>query len=508
MSISGQSSIRGLNPGFTVGELVVVSESPENVTLSPDKIYVFKEAPGNLKPVAGIATVSEGNLVSHVQLLARNLGIPNAVVSEENMRDLNAYNGKEVFYAVSNKGTVIMKPVSKMTPRESELFKQKKRSEEKISVPIERIVLDHPRILNLRAVNATASGKTCGPKAANLGQLKQMFPENVVEGLVLPFAVFRQHMEQIIPGYEYSYWEMMNWIFDTGEGLRRRREPDADVEIFILQELACLRELIGKMSLLPKFREELRQQFVSVFGQPLGKVPVFVRSDTNMEDLKDFTGAGLNLTVFNVLNEEKILQGIRDVWASPYTERSYKWRQRYLHNPENVFPSILIIPSINADHSGVLITKGVTTGRDEDITVAFSRGVGGAVDGQAAESWLLGDDCYDRLIAPAREPTYMSIPATGGSVRVRTTFEKPILSTQNLAMLRILAARILAELPGAPGINSRGPFDMELGFAGNKMWLFQVRPFVENKQATASEYLQQITPVFKGERRLDLNMKL
>ena len=92
-----------------------------------------------------------------------------------------------------------------------------------------------------------------------------------------------------------------------------------------------------------------------------------------MEDLKDFSGAGLNLTVFNVLDEEKIWQAIRDVWASPYTERSYKWRQKFLLNPENVFPSILIIPSVDVDYSGVLITKGINVGNENDLTVAVNR---------------------------------------------------------------------------------------------------------------------------------------
>lgn len=508
LGIRDQSSIYGLNPGFTVGELVVISESPESVSLCPDKIYVFHHAPENLKPVAGIVTVTEGNLVSHVQLLARNLGIPNAVISEQNMNDLKAVNGTTVFYAVSNKGTVIIKPASTMEPREQTLFAQKKRNEEKISVPVGHIVLDNPHVLNLRDVDASQSGKLCGPKAANLGQLKLMLPEHVVEGLVLPFAVFRQHMDQTIPGYQTTYWAMMHEIFDTGQKMKSQGDPETDIEAYILHGLDSLRGLIKKMPLIPAFREELEQQFLAVFGKPLGQVPVFVRSDTNMEDLKDFTGAGLNLTVFNVLDAEKILQGIRDVWSSPYTERSYKWRQRYLNNPENVFPSILIIPSVDADYSGVLITKGLTTGRSEDITAAFNRGVGGAVDGQAAETWLLSADGTDHLITPAREPFYLSIPATGGSVRMQTTFEQRILKPSNLDALRVLVRQVLLELPGAPGIQSMGPFDMELGFKDNKMWLFQVRPFVENKQAAASEYLQHITPVFDGDRSISLELKL
>ena len=165
-----------------------------------------------------------------------------------------------------------------------------------------------------------------------------------------------------------------------------------------------------------------------------------------------------------------------------------------MSNPENVYPSILIIPSVNADYSGVVITKGLTTGNEEDVTAAFNRGVGGAVDGQAAETWLLSQSNANHLLAPAREPEFMSIPASGGSVRKPATFEKRILTNDNLAALRDMAGRIKQQLPNAPGISSQGPFDIELGFKDNKIWLFQVRPFVENKQAAASTYLQKITP--------------
>jgi phosphoenolpyruvate synthase/pyruvate phosphate dikinase len=277
---------------------------------------------------------------------------------------------------------------------------------------------------------------------------------------------------------------------------------EPEIETFTFQKLDSLRKLIKKMPLLPSFRSEFSQQFQAVFGKPLGRVPVFIRSDTNMEDLKDFTGAGLNLTVFNVVDVDKIYQGIKDVWASPYSERSYKWRQRYLNNPENVFPSIVIIPSVDGDYSGVMITKGVTSRNEEDLTVAFNRGVGGAVDGQAAESWLLTADGKEFLISPARETEYLTIPATGGSVKKQTRFDKRILSEENLDALREIAKEIESKLPNAPGINTAGPWDIELGFKDNKIWLFQVRPFVENKQATASEYLQSITPTFDRNRKL------
>ncbi|MEZ4687194.1 MAG: PEP/pyruvate-binding domain-containing protein [Bacteroidia bacterium] len=332
--------------GYAMGELVVLTEAGEDVDVDKNKIYVFYNPPSDLKPVAGILTVTEGNMVSHVQLLARNLAIPNAVLSASNMEDLKKYSGKKVFYAVSNQGTVLMKSADAMSESEKALFAVSARKEERIMVPIEKIDLNQKTVLNMRNVNASHSGKTCGPKAANLGQLKLMFPDQVVEGLIVPFGIFRDHLDQAMPGQNGSYWDFLQATFEEAGRRRKAGDSEESIEQFSLGQLEILREAIKKMELKPSFVSDLEAQFKTVLGKELGKAPVFLRSDTNMEDLKDFTGAGLNLTVFNVVDKAKIMQGIKDVWASPYTERSFKWRQRYLLNPENVFPSILIIPSL------------------------------------------------------------------------------------------------------------------------------------------------------------------
>jgi phosphoenolpyruvate synthase/pyruvate phosphate dikinase len=351
--------------------------------------------------------------------------------------------------------------------------------------------LSDPELLNLRNVNAALSGKVCGPKAANLGQLKQLFPENVVEGIVIPFSIFKAHIDQEMPGKELSYWQFLKNIFLSADSMKEEGKSDNEVESYVISELKILEEAIREMPLIPSFKTDLNKMFLDVFGEAMGKKPVFIRSDTNMEDLKDFTGAGLNLTLFNVLDASLILQGIKDVWASPYTERSYKWRQKYLLNPENVFPSILIIPSVNADCSGVLITKGITSGNADDYTVAFSRGVGGAVEGQASETWLLRPDGENSLLSPSREFQYTSIPASGGTLKLPTSFKTPILSDEKLTRLREMGERLNEKLPD---VNIQGPYDVELGFKEEKIWLFQVRPFVENKRAAASEYLASISP--------------
>ena len=508
MNIPNQSGFRGLNPGYAYGELVVVDGSPDDIEVSSDKIYVFQRPPADLKPIAGIATVSEGNMVSHVQLLARNLGIPNVALSDDNLKNLKEFNGQKVFYAVSNKGNVILKAESEMTAEEKALFSKTVRKEEKIEVPVENIRLDENKILNLRHVDASDSGKLCGPKAANLGELKKMFPDKVVEGLVIPFGIFRQHMNQQMEGQDVSYWEFLSNMFTKADGMRAQNIPENEVEEYQLEQLAILRAAIKSMPLKREFSSQLEKDFKTILGKDLGEIPVFLRSDTNMEDLKDFTGAGLNLTIFNAVDKNKILEGIKDVWASPYTERSFKWRQKYLLNPENVFPSILVIPTVDVDYSGVLITKGISNGNDDDLTVAFSRGAGGAVDGQSAETYLIKNNGGFQFLAPAREQYYNSLPTTGGMGKKLATFETPILNIQNINDIRNLANTIRETLSKESNSDYQGAYDVELGFLNNKLWLFQIRPFVENKKALSSEYLESISPKIDLNKTISLSKKL
>ena len=486
------SHARGLNSGVAMGQLVILESTTEDMTVDKNKIYVFNRPPSDLKPVAGIATVTEGNLVSHVQLLARNLSIPNAVISDQNFSNLREYNGKEVFYAVTSAGKVILKGADKMSAAEKALFNKKERNQDKVSVPVERIDLTQTRVLDMRDVNAAASGVLCGPKAANLGQLKQMYPDKVVEGLIIPFGIFRQHMDLPMPGQSGSYWEFLKSSFAEAENKRENGTKDAAIESYLLDQLAVLSNGISAIEFQKSFVEDIKEQFKKVFGKEMGEVPVFLRSDTNMEDLKNFTGAGLNLTLFNVVDQTAILNGIKKVWASPYSERSFKWRQRYLLNPENVFPSILIIPSVDVDFSGVLITKGITSDNPQDLTLAISRGAGGAVDGQAAEAYLLKADGTNQLLTPAREPGYRRLPVSGGTSSNLATFEKAIISKDNLDNIRAFARTVEDTFPEAADGEAVAAYDIEFGFSNDKLWLFQIRPFVESNNDWEKEPIADV----------------
>ena len=505
MNLANQGTIRGLNPGYAFGKLIVVAGNPDNVEVNTNNIYIFQKPPSDLKPVAGIMTVSEGNLVSHVQLLARNLGIPNAALSNDNLKALEKYSNKNVFYAVSNKGNVILKLENEMTPAEVKLFDTKERTTNMITVPTNKLKLDVSKIINMRDVRATDSGILCGPKAATLGELKHLFPKEVVEGIIIPFGIFKTHMNKQMPNKNKTYWEFLNTTFAKAKTLKENNTSEVAIEQFLISSLDELHRAILKIDLDSSFISDLKSNFKSVFGDAIGNVPVFLRSDTNMEDLEEFTGAGLNLTLFNILKEDKIIQGIKQVWASAYTERSFKWRQQYLLNPENVYPSILIIPSVDVEYSGVMITKGINEGLEKDLTVAFSRGAGGAVDGQSAETRLITAN-GNVLLSPARQPDYIRLPLTGSTKKYYTNFNTPILNASNIYDIRKLAFDIRSKIDKKSEENHA--YDVEFGFKNNKLWLFQIRPFVENKQAKSSEYLNSITPKVKNSTEIKLTEKI
>ena len=506
LNVRNPERIRGLNPGFSKGVLRVIETVNDIPEINKDEIYIFNYPPADLSPVAGIMTVNEGNAVSHVQLLARNLGIPNAVLSEDNLKSLKKFSGDEIFYAVSLTGNVVMKKAKDMNSKEKALFSTKERSEDRITVDINRIDLARDSIVNMRKLDGKDSGISCGPKAANLAQLKKIFPTKVVEGIVMPFGIYRKHMDKPMSTRSMTYWEFIKQIFIDKEFMLRTGWDSAEVECIVTGELEILRENIINIELNDDLKADLEKQFLSAFGKPLGEVPVFLRSDTNMEDLKDFTGAGLNLTKFNILDKEAIYNGIKEVWASPFTERSYKWRQSYLNNPESVFPSILVIPSVDCDYSGVIISKNIQENDDNAMTIAFSRGVGGAVDGQRAETYVITNGQVPLLMTPSRETKYRTIPPTGGSIIESSNFSAPILSDRNITDLHQLVQKVREEMPKFTEMN--GPYDIELGFKDNAIWLFQIRPFVENKTAISSEYLQSISQYPSGKKEVVLSKKI
>jgi phosphoenolpyruvate synthase/pyruvate phosphate dikinase len=210
-------------------------------------------------------------------------------------------------------------------------------------------------------------------------------------------------------------------------------------------------------------------------------VGCFVRSDTNVEDQDNFNGAGLNLTLFNLKSLDGIYQGLKEVWSSPFTYRSFSWRQTLIDEPLWVLPSVVILESIPSEKSGVLVTADIDTGDQSKMLIATSEGVGGAVDGTPAETLLWSGDEVE-LVTQFKSHYRRLLTPDGGSEIVPATGSDYVLSPEEVAKLTAAAQKISQSLEPArdPSGNPRA-WDIEFGFAEGKLWLFQVRPFIGNE---------------------------
>ena len=222
---------------------------------------------------------------------------------------------------------------------------------------------------------------------------------------------------------------------------------------------------------------------------PLGSFGVFVRSDTNVEDLRSFTGAGLNLTVPNRVDFAEIMTSIRAVWASPFTERSFRWRQRLLQNPEHVYPSVLLHKTVPSEMSGVMVTVDLETGSTDNLTVSVSEGVAAVVDGGSPETLIVDRNGVTRLLASSRTPTRKVIPAPPEQgVRVMTARGlDPLLGGAEVGELRALADEVKARLSGENRDNT--PWDIEFGFADGRAYLMQLRPLRSSRSPATHPFL-------------------
>lgn len=502
-----QSASRGifaLNAGVAIAPLAIVEPGQEaGARLDPDSIYVIPETLADLTPVKGILTLDSGNALSHTQLLAANLGLPNATIPSRLLPELRKRQGNRVFYAVTAGGTVVLKLWDGISEAEREVWNAQPRREiERVRLDSSRLRLDDARVRPLSEVSARDSGVIAGPKAANVGELARRFPGLVANAVVVPFGVYYQHLQRADEG------RLAARIRETYAEAERLREAGVSVEAiraFIYPRLAGFRKTIRSLPLSPEFERDLAARLEEAFG-PEGGFGVFVRSDTNAEDLPQFTGAGLNLTVRNVVGRERILQAIRDVWASPFEERAYEWRSRAVESNAQICPSVLIQRTVNSEKSGVLVTVNLETLNRDEITVNVNEGVAAVVDGGTAESLLLRPDGSVRLLAQARAPyRRIALPA-GGFDEIATTGRDFVLEPGEILQLRELVAKVEAEYPKAlDGAGEPLPWDIEFGFERGQLRLFQIRPLVRYRERATLERLARLEGPRTAARTVDLD---
>ncbi|MFK8067528.1 MAG: PEP/pyruvate-binding domain-containing protein [Gammaproteobacteria bacterium] len=479
------SGLRSLNPGLARGTLYLGNVNGNVSKFDRDGIYLLPETIADLPPVAGILTSGEGNPLSHVQLLARNLGIPNVSIDHVLIEKLKAHENKKVILAVSQSGTVRL--FEDDGSYEGLFESTVSKPAVTIEPDLEKLDLENINFIPLSKLRSTDSGITVGPKAAKLGELYHHFPDAVANGVTIPFSIFAQLLQQPMPGAGKSvfYWMVDQYRFMNEIPVNTPQRNKAEKEF-----RETLVNWIENANPGRSFKLRLEQQMQEIFGAD-GEYGVFVRSDTNVEDLAGFTGAGLNLTVPNVVGFENILNAVSRVWASPFSERAFAWRQSRMLQPEHVYPAVLLMRSVPAEKSGVMVTQDIDNGQNGWLSISVNEGIGGAVDGQQAESIKVNTKTSEvKLIAQSNTRFKKVLKNSGGIRNTSVSDSEVILHKEEIQQLIGLYQKLPEKFPDL--VDDNGNFktmDIEFGFVEGRLQLFQIRPFLESIEARESEYL-------------------
>ncbi len=493
-----------LNPGLARGVLRASPDMTRVGEFRADGIYVLPESVADLPPLAGILTAGAGNPLSHVQLLARNLGIPNVAVDESILPELRRHDGRRIVLAVSPSGLV---EINDDGPRWDAAFGAQRKTEQNVMFEpdVQKLDLTQRDFVSLDSLRAKDSGRIVGPKAAKLGELKSHFPDRVAPGVGIPFGLYRATV--LDRPYRNSGRTVYAWMVESFRKLESLPAGSREAEEFGEKLRAEIYSIVRNTDPGPQFRQRLKAAMAKEFG-PRFDGGVFVRSDTNVEDLPGFTGAGLNLTLFNIVGFDNLVKAISEVWASPYTARAWAWRQSHMKGPEHVYPAVLLLRTVPSDISGVMITQDVDTGDPDVLSVAVNEGVGGAVEGQAAESVRVDRGTGEaRLMATATAARKMVPQANGGIAKVAASGADTLLGANEIRQLIAFADQIPKQFPQLGEDGRPVAADVEFAFVDGKLWLLQIRPFNESREARGASYLIQMDKVLQASMNRTVNMR-
>jgi phosphoenolpyruvate synthase/pyruvate phosphate dikinase len=210
-----------------------------------------------------------------------------------------------------------------------------------------------------------------------------------------------------------------------------------------------------------------------------------------------------------VIGEAKILQAVKEVWASPFEERAWAWRSEALEASDKVYPSVVLLRTVPSDKSGVMATANLSTLNLEDLTVNVNEGVAAVVDGGVSESLLIAADGRVKLLAQARAG-YRKVPSPkGGFVNLPSSGSDTVLTSEEIGLLRGLARDVHEKLSHAKDGEGRPlPWDIEFGFEKGELRLFQIRPLVRFREAKTLEALGTLEAAPEPPRQVALDAPL
>ncbi len=205
---------------------------------------------------------------------------------------------------------------------------------------------------------------------------------------------------------------------------------------------------------------DLFNPWIDAMGQAysaLGSRAVSARSSSTAEDLAEASFAGQYETVLNIVDLNKLVDGIGRVWASHFSPHAQAYRKRHRVPEEGSAMAVVVQRQITSRASGVLFTRDPQSGAKRCvISAAFGQGEG-VVSGRApTDHWVVSPTDGTVLTAEiADKHQRIETRAEGGLNTVEIETERrsqPALRPEHIAQLTQLGMRIEALFTDAQDI--------------------------------------------------------
>ena len=450
--IAREQEYQAPNVAKGLGRIHVIDKLDEHVEIGFNEIIVLNEVPISLPPVAGVIISQPSTPLSHVNLLAKGWGVPNAYIKNAHEL-LKQYDGWWVsFETLPDKYTIKRADIDQIKAYHERLAEIKK-------VMTPRFNLAERRLLDL-ARQTARMGDAYGAKSANLGELAR----SRIAGVTVPggFGIPVYYYDQFVKEnkLEEAVFEMMNdQRFVHDPAYRRER-------------LTAMRERFQQ----GKVGDELRGVLLKKARAEYAGKGLFVRSSSNVEDLPNFNGAGLYDTVPNVKEEEKLVEAVKTVWASLWNFEAYEARERANIDHSKAYMAVLVQEGVNADSAGVMIT---TDPFDSDnrgaIYISAKRGLGiKVVEGKRIPEQILYLPRANsvKILTRSEEESLLTFDEAGGVKEVPIAGERAVLTDEVVRKLARAASRIKTVFGGREQ-------DIEWVYMRGQIYIVQSRPFVQ-----------------------------
>ena len=449
--ISKEQAYQALNLAKGLGRIHIIDKLDDHVEIGFNEILVLDEVPVQLPPIAGIITSQPSTPLSHINLLAKGWGIPNAYI--RNAKELlKQYDGWWVAFETNRDNYTIKRADL------NQLREYQRRLKERLDVITPKFDLSETRLLSL-AQQRKALSVSFGGKSANLGEVMHAR----LPGIIVPGGF-------TIPFYYYDDFIKQNKIDDEIFTLLNDQKFVHD-PAYRRQRLTELREKIQKAEFVP----ELRRQVLERVNREYPGKGLFIRSSSNSEDLPKFSGAGLYTTVPNVRGDNEIIEAIKTVWASLWNFEAYEFRERANVDHSKIFMAVLLQEGINSESSGVMISADPFDKENAGVIyISAKRGLGiKVVEGQRIAEQIIFRPRTNavQVLTRSAEDSLLTFDEHGGVKEIPITGDRVVLTDDVIRRLVRAAAEIKRVF------DSRDQ-DIEWAYMKGQIYIVQSRPFI------------------------------